>query len=82
MMMIPCPYCGPRAQAEFRYERAFEAVVVPGRDDEAVVERLYTRTNPRGSDEELWHHAFGCGAWLVLTRDRVSHAIEAVRTLP
>ena len=27
MMQIPCPHCGPRAQAEFIYERTVDSVV-------------------------------------------------------
>ena len=81
MMQIPCPHCGPRDQAEFVYERALESVIIPGVDDDAAMERLYTRTNPRGSDEELWRHTFGCRAWLALTRHRVTHQITAVRAV-
>jgi sarcosine oxidase subunit delta len=32
-----------------------------------------------GLDDEIWRHTYGCRAWLVLTRDRVTHAIAAVR---
>jgi heterotetrameric sarcosine oxidase delta subunit len=81
MLLIPCPHCGPRAQAEFVYERALESVIVPGADDAAAMDKLYTRTNPRGPDEELWRHSYGCRAWLVLTRHRVTHEITAVRAV-
>lgn len=78
MMQIPCPHCGPRAQAEFVYERALESVIVPGTDDAAAMDRLFTRTNLKGVEDELWRHTFGCRAWLVLTRGRVTHEISAV----
>jgi sarcosine oxidase subunit delta len=81
MLLIPCPHCGNRAQAEFVYERAMESVIVPGVDDRASMEKLYTRTNPRGVDEELWRHTHGCRAWLVLTRHRVTHEINEVRAV-
>ncbi len=81
MMLIPCPHCGKRAQAEFVYERALESVIVPGVDDADAMAKLYARTNPRGPDEELWRHTYGCRAWLVLTRHRVTHAITAVRPI-
>ena len=42
---------------------------------------LFSRANPRGLDEEIWRHTFGCRAWLVLTRHRVNHVIEAVRAV-
>lgn len=81
MMQIPCPHCGPRDQTEFVYERTLDSVIVPGSDDDAAMVRLYTRTNPKGVDEELWRHTFGCRAWLVMTRNRVTNAIEAVRAV-
>jgi heterotetrameric sarcosine oxidase delta subunit len=81
MFQIPCPHCGNRAQAEFVYERAAESVIVPGEDDDAAMDKLYTRTNPRGLDEELWRHTYGCRAWLVVTRHRVTHEITAVRAI-
>jgi heterotetrameric sarcosine oxidase delta subunit len=81
MMLIPCPHCGLRAQAEFVYERALESVIVPGEDDAAAMDKLYTRTNPRGPDQELWRHTYGCRAWLVLTRHRVTHEITGARSI-
>jgi len=41
--------------------------------------RLFARANPRGFDDEIWRHTFGCRAWLVMTRHRSTHTIEAVR---
>lgn len=81
MMQIPCPHCGPRAQEEFVYERALESLIVPGADDEVAMERLFTRTNRKGVDDELWRHTMGCRAWLVVTRDRVTHEISATRAI-
>lgn len=79
MMQIACPHCGPRDQAEYVYERAWESVIVPGESDDLAMERLFTRTNPRGVDDELWRHTYGCRAWMVVTRNRVTHEITAVR---
>ncbi len=78
MMLIPCPHCGPRAQAEFVYERTVDSVVAPDAVPEEAMARLFTRANPRGLDDEIWRHTFGCRAWLVLSRHRVTHVIEAV----
>ena len=33
----------------------------------------------RGLLNDLWHHETGCGAWLVVTRDTVSHAVLLAR---
>lgn len=36
---------------------------------------LHLRENPAGALEELWQHEAGCGAWLRVTRDTVSHQV-------
>lgn len=78
MMQIDCPHCGPRAQGEFTYERTVDSVVkLDAAPDEAMA-ALFTRANPRGVDDEIWRHTFGCRAWMVLSRHRVTHVIEAV----
>lgn len=81
MMLIPCPHCGPRAQAEFVYERTMDSVVPLDMQPEEAMEKLFSRTNPRGLDEELWRHSYGCRAWMVLRRNRVTNEIEDVRAI-
>jgi heterotetrameric sarcosine oxidase delta subunit len=81
MMQIPCPHCGPRAQAEFVYERTADSVVALDAAPEEAMRTLFTRTNPRGLDEEIWRHTFGCRAWMVITRHRVTNKITDVRTV-
>jgi sarcosine oxidase subunit delta len=39
---------------------------------------LHLRDNPAGEAREWWYHAQGCGAWLEVTRDTVTHEIGAV----
>jgi sarcosine oxidase subunit delta len=39
------------------------------------VDYLYIRANPKGLHRERWVHAAGCGQWLVVERDTVSHEI-------
>ena len=79
MLLIDCPHCGPRAQVEFVYERTVDSVVQPDAPAAEAIERLFTRANPRGLDDEVWRHSFGCRAWLVLTRDRSTHQITVIR---
>lgn len=81
MMLIPCPHCGPRAQAEFVYERTMDSIVSLDSEQSDAMERLFSRTNPRGPDDELWRHSFGCRAWMVVRRHRVTHEIESVRAV-
>ena len=79
MMQIPCPHCGLRAQTEFTYERTVDSVVPLDAPADEAMKTLFTRTNPRGIDEEIWRHTFGCRAWLVITRNRVTNEISAAR---
>ena len=81
MMQIDCPHCGPRAQGEFIYERTVDSVVTLDASRDDAMAALFTRANPRGLDEEIWRHTFGCRAWLVMTRHRVTHVIEAIRAV-
>ncbi len=81
MMQITCPHCGPRAQAEFVYERTMDSVVPLDAAPEAAMETLFTRTNPRGVDVEIWRHIFGCRAWMTITRHRVTNEISAIRAV-
>ncbi len=79
MLLISCPHCGPRAQSEFSYERTVDSIVQPAALVEEAMERLFTRANPPGVDDEIWRHSFGCRAWLVMTRHRATHEITAIR---
>jgi heterotetrameric sarcosine oxidase delta subunit len=81
MMQINCPHCGPRAQIEFTYERTVDSVVAIDATPDEAMERLYKRANPRGMDDEIWRHSFGCRAWMVLRRNRVTHVIESVQAV-
>ena len=81
MMQIDCPHCGPRAQAEFTYERTVDSVVPLDAAPEDTMNTLFTRANPRGVDQEIWRHSFGCRAWMVITRHRVTNEISAIRAV-
>ena len=80
-MRISCPYCGERSNDEFSYRGDASAVRPdPDRADaaQAFHDYLYPRDNPAGPLRELWYHAAGCHAWLVVTRDARTHEITAV----
>jgi heterotetrameric sarcosine oxidase delta subunit len=81
MLLIPCPYCGPRALAEFTFERPMESVVPLDAEPAEAMQRLYSRDNPRGPSWELWRHAYGCRGWLTLQRDTATHDILECRLL-
>ena len=81
MLLLNGPHCGPRAQIEFAYERTVDSVVQPDAPAHEAIERLFTRANPRGLDDEIWRHSYGCRAWLVMTRHRATHEITAIRAV-
>ncbi|GBQ26516.1 sarcosine oxidase subunit delta [Gluconacetobacter sacchari] len=70
MLLIDCPYCGPRAEIEFAY--GGEAHIVrPAADvSEAEWEAfLYLRDNTKGVLAERWRHSHGCGRFFNALRD-------------
>lgn len=78
MLLVTCPYCGPRAEIEFRCggEAHIARPADPSKlDDAAWAEYLFTRTNPRGIHAERWIHAHGCQRWFNALRDTVSDRI-------
>lgn len=74
-MRIPCPLCGDRDRREFTFGGA--ALARPPADAPAAAwdDYIHLRDNPAGPSREYWQHDGGCGAWLVVTRDTVSHAV-------
>jgi sarcosine oxidase subunit delta len=82
MLLIPCPHCGPRAQVEFVFDRPAEAVVPLDATTDALVAGLFTRTNARDWQVELWRHAHGCRAWLRIERHVVTHDVRSVTLWP
>lgn len=84
MMLISCPWCGPRSQEEFRC--GGEARIVrppePGSVDDAAWSRyLFARSNPEGDACEQWHHLYGCGQWFHVVRNTRTHAILHVHAM-
>jgi sarcosine oxidase subunit delta len=69
MMMLPCPWCGPRDAGEFQHAGELGA-----RPDPATVtpERwrayLYLRANARGWVTESWYHRMGCRRFIIVQR--------------
>ncbi len=74
-MRITCPICGERDRREFYYRGAALDRPNPGGGPEAWDDYVYLRDNPAGVTRDLWYHDAGCGSWLVVERDTVSHAV-------
>lgn len=80
-MRIPCPICGERDRREFYYRGASLALNRPDPDasEDAWAEYVHLRENPAGETRELWYHETGCSAWIVVTRDTVTHVISGAQ---
>jgi sarcosine oxidase subunit delta len=79
-MRLTCPICGERDRREFYYQGDAVMLNRPAADagEAAWDAYLHLRDNPAGETRDLWHHDAGCGAWLVVTRNTVSHEVTAV----
>lgn len=77
MMLMPCPWCGPRNVSEFRY--VGEAA---SRPDPATATRrewrdyLFFRENPCGWVRENWYHRMGCRRYFAVERDTGTNAVQ------
>jgi heterotetrameric sarcosine oxidase delta subunit len=83
MLIIPCPWCGPRDLTEFRYggEAGVVRPLSPEHCSEAEwADYLYYRNNLKGPQLERWVHAWGCRQWFELRRDSASHEIIETRS--
>ncbi|MEO9780155.1 MAG: sarcosine oxidase subunit delta [Sedimentitalea sp.] len=76
-MRITCPVCGERDRREFYYQGAAVALdrPLPDANEAAWDDYVHLRENPAGVTRDLWYHEAGCGAWIVVTRDTVSHEV-------
>ena len=81
MLLIPCPYCGPRSEEEFSYGN--EAHIARPKEPDKLndtewAEFVFMRSNTKGVFLERWMHAQGCRRWFNVARDTVSYEILAV----
>ncbi|MET7473749.1 sarcosine oxidase subunit delta family protein [Streptomyces sp. NPDC005648] len=81
MLLIPCPWCGPRDEAEFHY--GGQAHVAYPADPSALTDEewaryLFFRANPKGPFAERWSHAAGCRRWFNAVRDTATNELLAV----
>lgn len=78
MLLIQCPWCGPRDETEFRY--GGEAHIARPENPEKLTdaewaEFIFIRSNPKGLFRERWVHAAGCRRWFNAMRHTVTHEI-------
>jgi heterotetrameric sarcosine oxidase delta subunit len=77
MILLPCPYCGPRNASEFRY--AGEVSERPDPNETGVEEwraYLYARNNPAGWITETWYHNAGCRQHFVTERHTMTNEVR------
>lgn len=81
MLLISCPWCGPRDETEFRYGGQAH-VPYPASpadlDDRQWAEYVFYRENPKGLFSERWMHGIGCRRWFNVVRDTISYEVLAV----
>ena len=78
MLLIPCPWCGPRDEIEFRYGGQAHLAYPADPEslsDEEWADFLFMRDNTRGWWSERWMHAAGCRGWFNLTRNTATNEI-------
>jgi len=81
MLLIDCPWCGPRDESEFSYSG--ESHIVRPKDPFALSDKewadyLFYRKNPKGRHLEQWCHAAGCRRYFNAVRDTVTYEIASV----
>ena len=78
MLVITCPFCGPRDESEFvnggpaRHKRNRSSDELT---DSAWIDYLIVTPNPMGPVTEEWWHVMGCSQWFTIKRDTVTHKI-------
>ena len=81
-MRLRCPLCGLREHGEFTFLGDANLMQRPDPTADNVAthfhDYVHIRDNPAGEHDELWFHDGGCRAWLVVSRNTVSHAISDV----
>ncbi|MEX0339349.1 MAG: sarcosine oxidase subunit delta [Arenibacterium sp.] len=79
-MRITCPICGERDRREFYYQGAAVALARPDPEAGAAAwdDYVHLRENPAGVTRELWFHDSGCSAWVLVTRNTVTHEVLGV----
>jgi heterotetrameric sarcosine oxidase delta subunit len=79
MMLLPCPWCGPRNVAEFHYVGEVRTRPDPGTATPGEWrDYLYLAANPRGPVTETWLHRMGCGQFFRAERDTATNEVLGV----
>ena len=78
MLIIDCPFCGPRDEREFEYCGPYREHRPDKMDNLSAsdfIDYLIVPENPEGAGREFWWHKRGCGEWLLVVRDTKTHQV-------
>jgi sarcosine oxidase, subunit delta len=81
MLLLTCPWCGPRDETEFGYGgQAHVAYPAAPADltDHEWADYLFFRDNPLGPFAERWVHSNGCRRWFNVVRNTRTYEVLAV----
>ncbi|WP_052863323.1 sarcosine oxidase subunit delta [Streptomyces niger] len=84
MLLLNCPWCGPRDETEFHYggQAHLPYPESPADlDDPQWAEYVFYRENPKGPFAERWSHATGCRRWFNAVRDTATYQVLATYRL-
>lgn len=85
MLLLSCPWCGPRDETEFHYGGQAHVPYPAAPEvltDKDWAECLFYRENPKGPFAERWAHSGGCRRWFNVVRDTATYEVLAVYTGP
>lgn len=80
MLLINCPWCGPREEAEFSCGGEAHIVRPLNPDaltDEEWADYVFMRQNIRGDQHEQWFHSAGCRRWFNAQRNTVTYKFSS-----
>jgi sarcosine oxidase, subunit delta len=78
MILLPCPWCGPRAATEFAHIGEVSARPDPGSATPAQWRGyLYLRANPCGWTRETWYHRAGCRRYITVERHTETNEVRS-----
>ena len=78
MILLPCPWCGPRAATEFAHIGEVSARPDPGSATPTQWRGyLYLRANPCGWTSETWYHRMGCRRFITVERHTETNEVRS-----
>jgi heterotetrameric sarcosine oxidase delta subunit len=80
MILLPCPWCGPREATEFAHVGEVSARPDPGSATPAQWRGyLYLRANACGWTTETWYHRMGCRRFITVQRHTETNEVRQAR---